>query len=129
MLRFFSNFIQFIKIFFWKVWYGSPSTKNSQENQKEVDFEYSVRIRNILGATPEDVLRAALNEFRTQYSLDIRQPHTEFILQIAGQQVYVTRPDVPLTQFVVRFFLDNFTMKILSLCCFHFLFSKTFFYN
>jgi hypothetical protein len=55
-----------------------------------------------LGATPEDVLRSALNELRTQYSLDIKQPHTEFILQIAGQQVYVTRTDVALTQFVVR---------------------------
>jgi len=80
-----------------------------------------------LGATPEDVLRAALNEFRTQYSLDIRQPHTEFILQIAGQQVYVTRPDVPLTQFVVRD-LDNFNMKV-SLSSFHSFFFKNFFRN
>uniref|UniRef100_A0A1I8AW80 Phosphatidylinositol 3-kinase n=1 Tax=Meloidogyne hapla TaxID=6305 RepID=A0A1I8AW80_MELHA len=92
-----------------EVWYGVTSTKTSSENQKEVDFEYSVRIRNILGATPEDVLRAALNEFRTQYSLDIRQPYTEFILQIAGQQVYVTRPDVALTQFVyIRSCFENY---------------------
>ncbi|KAF7638027.1 hypothetical protein Mgra_00002480 [Meloidogyne graminicola] len=90
-----------------EVWYGI--TPKSLQNDQDENLEYSVHIRNILGATPEDVLRAALNELNTQYSLDIRQPYTEFILQIAGQQVYVTRPDVALTQFVyIRSCFENY---------------------
>ena len=95
---------------------------NSSVNDNKTElFKHVVRIRNVLGMTAEDVVHAALKELKTLYGLDIEQPASDFILQIAGRRVFVTRRDVFLTQFDVispfhcNNLFPNFSISALAL--------------
>lgn len=64
-------------------------------------FKHCVHIRNALEMTSEDVVQVALRELLVQHGVCVAHQSSDFILQIAGRRVFITRRDVFLTQFEV----------------------------
>ncbi|KAI3415984.1 hypothetical protein GPALN_005542 [Globodera pallida] len=103
-----------------EVWYGTsfPATAKTGVDEPTAitdaaelaeQFKHCVHIRNALEMTSEDVVHIALREFRAQHGLNITEQPSDFILQIAGRRVFITRRDVFLPQFeYVRSCFENY---------------------
>ncbi|KAL3097841.1 hypothetical protein niasHS_000576 [Heterodera schachtii] len=112
-----------------EVWYGTlldkapeneptNAPRSSAEPPATVaeQFKHCVHIRNALEMTSEDVVQVALRELLVQHGVCVAHQSSDFILQIAGRRVFITRRDVFLTQFeYIRSCFENYRIPRLIL--------------